>query len=78
MVLFNARAWKKADNILKEILKGYYSDPPDWSFYYSELDKNGTPKKDKYGISIIRSRRGTNLVESVHRQYNTVFQTTVK
>lgn len=26
--LFNARAWKKANNVLKEIMLGYYSDPP--------------------------------------------------
>ena len=27
--LFNAKAWNKAEGFLREILKGYYSDPPD-------------------------------------------------
>jgi len=31
--LFNAEAWKKANNLLKEILQGYYSDPPGFNFY---------------------------------------------
>lgn len=26
--LFNAKAWAKAKGVLREILKGYYSDPP--------------------------------------------------
>ncbi len=72
--LFNERAWRKADNILKEILKGWYSDPPDWNFYYYKLDKSGGREKDKNGIPLIRSRRGTSLVENVHRQYNTQFR----
>ena len=39
--LFNDTAWKKADNILREILEGLISDPPGHSFYTYRLDKMG-------------------------------------
>jgi len=39
--LFNDRAWAKANNILTEILTGYYSDPPGYSFYSIRLKPNG-------------------------------------
>jgi translation initiation factor 2 beta subunit (eIF-2beta)/eIF-5 len=72
--LFNERAERKANNILREILKGWYSDSPDWNFYYNKLDKTGTREKDKYGILLIRSRHVTSLVENVRRQYNAQFR----
>jgi hypothetical protein len=31
--LFNNAAWAKADNVLKEIIAGLASDPPDFIFY---------------------------------------------
>jgi hypothetical protein len=45
--LFDTRAWAKAKNLLQEILKGYYSDPPTISFYTFILDANGDVKKDR-------------------------------
>ncbi|KAG7371052.1 hypothetical protein IV203_019622 [Nitzschia inconspicua] len=72
--LFNKEAWKKAKNLLDEILEGFYSDPPGFDFYTFELDKNGQVKKDSYGIALLFSCRGTSHVESVHRQYNTMFR----
>lgn len=35
--LFNSNAWKKANNVLKDILQGYYSDPPHLKFYSKRL-----------------------------------------
>jgi hypothetical protein len=72
--LFNAKAWNKAKNLLEEILEGYYSDPPGVDWYFCELDEKKNIKVDQYGIQLLRSGRGTNLVESVHRQYNTTFR----
>ncbi|KAG7362391.1 3'-5' exonuclease [Nitzschia inconspicua] len=72
--LFNKEAWKKAKNLLDEILEGFYSDPPGFDFYTFELDKNGQVKKDSHGIVLLLSCRGTSHVESVHRQYNTMFR----
>lgn len=71
--LFNGEAFKQWNNILNEILLGYYSDPPDHSFYSFDLDSEGWPKQDKYGLQIIRSTRGTSYVENVHRQYSATF-----
>jgi 3'-5' exonuclease len=71
--LFNDEAFKQWNNILNEILLGYYSDPPGHNFYSFDLDSEGAPKVDKYGLKIIRSTRGTSDVENVHRQYATTF-----
>jgi hypothetical protein len=43
--LFNEKAWRKADNILKEILLGWYSDPPDWNFITTRLTSMVTKRK---------------------------------
>jgi len=51
--LFNARAWSKADNLLKEILEGYYSDPPGIELYCVRLREDGTIMRNKYGMEII-------------------------
>jgi hypothetical protein len=74
--LFNKEAWKKANNILKEILLGYYSDPPGVSFYRYQLNADGTPKVDKYGIKLIHCCCGTNDVENIHKHYHTIFRYT--
>lgn len=68
MPLFNTRAWKKANNVLKEVLKGFYSDPPGISFYTNRLDRRGEPMVDQYGISLLDCNRGTNDVEAIHKQ----------
>ena len=65
MPLFNDRAWKKANNILKEILLGYYSDPPGFSFYSTRLNKKGEPMLNAYGFELLYCNRGTNGVESI-------------
>jgi hypothetical protein len=66
--LFNNRAWKKANNVLKEILKGCYSDQPGISFYIQKIDKNGEPRTNQYGLNLYWCLRGTNLTEVVHKQ----------
>ncbi|KAI2504201.1 hypothetical protein MHU86_10224 [Fragilaria crotonensis] len=48
---FNKRAWSKANNVLKEVLNGFYSDPPGISFYTNRLNKQGEPMVDQYGLS---------------------------
>lgn len=59
---------------MDEILEGYYSDPPGFDFYTYKLDHEGAVEKDKYGIPLLESCRGTSRVESIHRQYNTLFR----
>lgn len=73
--LFNARAWKKAKNILKEILDGFYSDPPGYSFYTNRLDRKGEPMVDKFGIELLSCNRGTNDVEAIHKQLVALYGT---
>jgi len=75
--LFNAAAWTKANNVLKEIQLGYYSDPPGHNFYTIRLTDEGTPKEDKYGITLIDCCRGTNDVENAHRIYTKTFSNSV-
>ena len=41
--LFNEAAWKKANNVLAEILAGYAADPPGVQFYYQSLNAKGEP-----------------------------------
>ena len=72
--LFNAEAWTKARQVLKEILQGYYSDPPGFSFYTYDINEDGSVRRDKWGIKLLLCRRGTNLVENIHRTYNRTFR----
>ena len=74
--LFNKAAWAKANNLLKEILLGFYSDPPGFNFYRLQLDSEGKPKVDKYGIQLVHCNRGTNDVENGHKHYHTIFRYT--
>ena len=39
--LFNKRTWTCAKGVMKEILQGYYSDPPGLSLYQNELNESG-------------------------------------
>ena len=75
MPLFNNRAWNKANNVLKEILLGYYSDPPCISFYTNRLDKRGEPMVDQYGIALLDCNRGTKDVEPIHKQLVALYGT---
>ncbi|KAL3903558.1 MAG: hypothetical protein SGILL_010401, partial [Bacillariaceae sp.] len=71
--LFNAEGWKSANSMLKEVRRGFYSDPPGWNFYGKKLDDKGDLKSDSYGNQLITCKRGTNMVESVHKNYNWTF-----
>ena len=73
--LFNQRAWSKANNVLKEILLGYYSDPPGFTFYTNRLDQKGEPMIDRYGIALLDCNRGTNSVEAIHKQLVALYGT---
>ena len=75
MPLFNKRAWSKANNVLKEILLGFYSDPPGISFYTNRLNKQGEPMVDQYGIALLDCNRGTNDVEAIHKQLVALYGT---
>lgn len=71
--LFNAKAWKRANNVLNDILDGYYSDPPGLYFYTKKLGKNGEVMTNKYGLDIIECFRGTNRVEAYHKNLTVTF-----
>ena len=71
--LFNAAAWKKADNVLKEILAGLYSDPPGVQWYTKRMKRDGSVMRNKYGMEMIECARGTNRVESYHKDLVTTF-----
>jgi hypothetical protein len=71
--LFNARAWSKANNLLKEILEGYYSDPPGIELYSVRLREDGNIMRNKYGMEIIQCSRGTNRTEAYHKNIMVAF-----
>ena len=60
-------AWKRTDNVLSEILLGLYSDPPGELFYTIHLRGNRTEMTNKYDMVMYDCLRGTNRVESVHK-----------
>ena len=72
--LFNKEAWTKARQVLREIIAGYYSDPPGIQFYSYEINDDGSVRRDKWGIELLHCSRGTNLVENIHRSYNRTFR----
>eukprot|EP00956_Cyclotella_meneghiniana_P034536 scaffold105890_cov72-Cyclotella_meneghiniana.AAC.1 len=72
--LFNAKAWGKAKGVLREILKGYYSDPPGVSMYNKKKQKDGSVKKNKYGMDMIECIRGTNRTEAYHKNLIITFR----
>ena len=72
---FNAAAWKKADTVLKEILQGFYSDPPGFDMYTKSLNRDGSITTNKYEMEMIESCRGTNWTEAYHKQRVTMFGT---
>ena len=65
--LFNKRAFASANNLLEEIRRGYYSDPPGVQWYTKRLKKDGTVAVNKYGMALLDCSRGTNRVESFHK-----------
>ena len=59
--LFNDKAWEITPNVLENVRRGLYSDPPGYQLYYA----TGT---DKYGLLTYKCRRGTNGIEGgVHQ-----------
>ena len=73
--LFNATAWKKADNVLNEILRGFYSDPPGLQLYTRRLCEDDSVMTNKYGMEMYDCARGTNALESYHKDLTTTFAT---
>ena len=73
--LFNATAWKKANNVLKEILEGNAADLPGVEYYTQRLDSKGQPKVDRHGRALLDCERGTNRTEAAHKQIVTTFGT---
>jgi hypothetical protein len=61
--------------VLKDILVGYASDPPGYSFYTQHLDNKGELAFDSLGIALINCNRGINDTECVHKKIITLFGT---
>jgi hypothetical protein len=73
--LFNKAAWKKANNVLKEILAGNASDPRGMVFYLQQLTAKGEPAYDSHDHAILDCSRGSNDTECAHKQFITTFST---
>jgi hypothetical protein len=73
--LFNKAAWKKANNVLKEILAGNASDPCGMVFYLQQLTAKGEPTYDSHDHEIPDCSRGSNDTECAHKQFITTFGT---
>ena len=71
--LFNKQAWGKARHLLKEIRAGLYSDPPGMEMYTFKLKKDGSVKKNKYGMEMFDCIRGTSRTEAYHKGLVTTF-----
>lgn len=65
--LFNEEAKRKAKLVLELVKSGYLSDPHGYCLYTKQIDMHGQPKKDKHGLQLYRSVRGTSSLESLHR-----------
>ena len=70
---FNKDCWTKANTILTEIKRGFYSDPPDESMYTYKLNDSQDIMKDKYGVPILNCKRDTNALEAQHSHINKTF-----
>ncbi len=75
MPLFGKTVWIKAKNVLKDIIEGYASNPPGYSFYTQCPDNKGELAFDSLGIALINCNHGTNDTECVHKQIVTSFGT---
>ena len=58
---------------MRDILAGYYSDPPDLNFYTKKLGKNGEIVVNQYGLEVIECFRGTNRTECYHKNLAVTF-----
>src|SRR6266511_3263954 len=54
--LFNDKEWEITPNVLENIRRGYYSNPPGVQLYYFI-------GKDKYGLSMYKCCCSTNVIE---------------
>jgi hypothetical protein len=74
--LFNKAAWAKANNLLKDILLGLYSNPPPGlALYHPKLTAEGLAAKDKLGLELLECDRGTGNIENSHRTNRDTFGT---
>ena len=71
--LFNKDCWTKANTILTEIKRGFYSDPPDESMYTYKLNDSQDIMKDQHGVAILNCKRDTNALEGQHSHINNTF-----
>ena len=75
--LFNEKAWKKSKLVLESILKGSFSDPIGMNWYVPKTDDYGKPMKDKDGLTLYCSLRGTSIAESMHQNLTRSFGHTI-
>jgi len=75
MPLFNKAVWKKANNVLKEILAGNASNPCGMAFYLQQLTAKGEPAYDSREHALLDCSHGSNDTECAHKQFITTFGT---
>ena len=71
--LFGKKACDKLESVLKLVSEGYASDPSGVCLYVPKTDKAGNVMKDKDGLPLFRSLRGTSNLESFHQYITTSF-----
>ena len=71
--LFNEAAWRRANNVLLEILQGNAADAPGYVPYHQRLDAKGQPAVDQYGLALLDCSRGTSDTECAHKQIVTAY-----
>jgi hypothetical protein len=73
--LFNDEAWKKARNLLKEVVQGLISDPPGIAFYNPKYNAKGEIMVNRHGTPLLQCSRSTSTLESMHKQLCDSFST---
>lgn len=71
--LFNDRNYRKAKEVLDDILSGYASDPPGFVAYTEQYDSSGRLICNRLGFPILNCHRGTKSTECVHKQLLATF-----
>lgn len=71
--LFSERNKHKFECMLDLVKKGYASDPPGVHLYLPKTDSLGRQMRDKDGLPLYRSLRGTSNLESLHQYLTTSF-----
>jgi hypothetical protein len=67
-------AWGKANNLLKEILEGFFSDIPGVLYYRYCIDENGEQILNLLGFPLIECWRGTSDTKATHCQLRVGYQ----